>query len=199
MWGLLLAIVVLGGILVTKHTSSEWEMVHQNLISILRRGRSIGQQHGGVMEVLALSFHDLPYQLKACFLCLGNYPEDVEIQAEKLYQLWMAEGIILPSSLEDMEKGEGETMMDVTKCYLDELAQRQVGYLQTLDLRMLEQPCIPNVLWKLELLQHLYLSQSLQTKNGDIFRLDGLLNIEMLENFHTYYCDVKDLSKLTNL
>ncbi|KAI8010981.1 putative disease resistance protein RXW24L [Camellia lanceoleosa] len=75
----------------------------------------------------------------------------------------------------------------------------KLRYLQTLDLRMLEQPCIPNVLWKLELLQRLYLPKSLQTKNGDIFRLDGLLNIEMLENFHTYYCDVKDLSKLTNL
>ncbi|THG10258.1 hypothetical protein TEA_003660 [Camellia sinensis var. sinensis] len=120
--GLPLAIVVLGGILVTKHTWSEWEIVHQNLNLFLRRGKSVGQQCEGVMEVLALSYHDLPYRLKAYFLCLGNYPEDVEIEAEKLYQLWMAEGIILPSSLKDKEKGEGETMMDVAECYLDELA-----------------------------------------------------------------------------
>ncbi|GMP55949.1 hypothetical protein CsSME_00020599 [Camellia sinensis var. sinensis] len=128
--GLPLAIVVLGGILVTKHTWSEWEIIHQNLNSFLRRGKSIGQQHGGVMEVLALSYHDLPYRLKACFLCLGNYPEDVEIEAEKLYQLWMAEGIILPSSLEDKEKGEEEAIMDVAECYLDELAQRCILQVQ---------------------------------------------------------------------
>ncbi|KAL7251421.1 hypothetical protein ACSBR1_013289 [Camellia fascicularis] len=128
--GLPLAIVVLGGILVTKHTWSEWETIHQNLNSFLRRGKSVGQQHGGVMEVLALSYHDLPYRLKACFLCLGNYPEDVEIEAEKLYQLWMAEGIILPSSLEDKEKGEEEAMMDVAECYLDELAQRCILQVQ---------------------------------------------------------------------
>ncbi|CAL5392330.1 unnamed protein product [Camellia sinensis] len=373
--GLPLAIVVLGGILVTKHTWSEWEIVHQNLNSFLRRGKSIGQQHGGIMEVLALSYRDLPYRLKACFLCLGNYPEDVEIEAEKLYQLWMAEGIMLPSSLVDKEKGEEETMMDVAECYLDELAQRcilqvqleeypiryqgrfkscklhdlmrdlcllkikeenflkvvhlkrhkneqqlvensypsslssyrssqihrlaivfdenvdgdlsllkqkqvqhirsvvffyggrcshrlweqikprifnhlkllkvldleaighrffsvsdlklpkaignlihlrylglryswfnqlpssigKLRYLQTLDLQTLSHPLIPNVLWKLKLLQYLYLPHSLHIENGDILRLDGLDNLEMLENFHTYYCGIKDLFKLTNL
>ncbi|THG10204.1 putative disease resistance protein At1g50180 [Camellia sinensis] len=374
--GLPLAIVVLGGILVTKHTWSEWEIVHQNLNLFLRRGKSRGQQHGGVVEVLALSYHDLPYRLKACFLCLGNYPEDVEIEAEKLYQLWMAEGIILPSSLEDKEKGKEETMMDVAECYLDELAQRcilqvqleeypircqgrfkscklhdlmrdlcllkikeenflkvvhlkrhkneqqlvensypssslssyrssqihrlaisfdenvdgdlsllkqkqvqhirsavffygrrcshrlweqikpcifnhlkllkvldleamghrffsvsdlklpkaignlihlrylglryswfnklpssigKLRYLQTLDLRTLSHPLMPNVLRKLKLLQHLYLPQSLRIENGGMLRLDGLDSLEMLENFHTYYCDTKDLFKLTNL
>ncbi|KAL7209931.1 hypothetical protein ACSBR1_031490 [Camellia fascicularis] len=82
----------------------------------MRRG---GGQDGRVLDVLALSYQDLPYQLKACFLYLGNYPEDFDIDAERLYQLWMVEGFISQE-----ERGEDETMMDVAERYMGELAQR---------------------------------------------------------------------------
>ncbi|KAI8004785.1 putative disease resistance protein [Camellia lanceoleosa] len=82
----------------------------------MRRG---GGQDGRVLDVLALSYQDLPYQLKACFLYLGNYPEDFNIHAERLYQLWIAEGFISQE-----ERGEDETMMDVAERYMGELAQR---------------------------------------------------------------------------
>ncbi|KAH6821923.1 hypothetical protein C2S53_002808 [Perilla frutescens var. hirtella] len=115
--GLPLAIVVLGGLLMTKSTISEWRTVHQNFNSYLRRGRS-SRENGRVHEVLALSYHDLPFQLKPCFLHLGNFPEDSKIPTRKLYQLWLAEGFISQESEED------ESIMDVAERYLGELVQR---------------------------------------------------------------------------
>lgn len=115
--GLPLAIVVLGGLLMTKSTLSEWRTVHQNFNSYLRRGRS-SRENGRVHEVLALSYHDLPYQLKPCFLHLGNFPEDSKIPTRKLYQLWLAEGFI------SQEPEEEESIMDVAERYLGELVQR---------------------------------------------------------------------------
>ena len=58
--GLPLAIVVLGGLLATKHTFYEWERVHRNIKSYLRRGKDNYEQQGsGVSDVLALSYQDL--------------------------------------------------------------------------------------------------------------------------------------------
>ncbi|KAL7209919.1 hypothetical protein ACSBR1_031479 [Camellia fascicularis] len=114
--GLPLAIVVLGGLLGTNLTLSHWQKVQQNFNSYGKRG---GGQDARVLDVLSLSYQDLPYQLKACFLYLGNYPEDFDIDAESLYQLWMAEGFISQE-----ERGEDETMMDVAERYMGELEQR---------------------------------------------------------------------------
>ncbi|KAH7849145.1 hypothetical protein Vadar_013608 [Vaccinium darrowii] len=118
--GLPLAVVLLGGLLATKHTLREWQVVQRNLNSYLKSGNYTGGgQEERVLDVLALSYQDLPYELKPCFLYLGFYDEDVEIEVETLYQMWIAEGLISQD-----EKGEEETMMDVAECYLDELAQR---------------------------------------------------------------------------
>ncbi|KZV20869.1 hypothetical protein F511_35577 [Dorcoceras hygrometricum] len=118
--GLPQAIVLLGGILTTKSTITEWKMVHQNLDSYSRRGR-ICQEKPGIHDVLSLSYHDLPYQLKPCFLHLGNFPEDYKIPTRKLYLLWAAEGF-LPS--ESTGRSSQESIFDIGECYLGELAQR---------------------------------------------------------------------------
>ncbi|KAL0349057.1 UNVERIFIED_CONTAM: putative disease resistance protein RXW24L [Sesamum angustifolium] len=120
--GLPLAIIVLGGLLMTKSTISEWQTVHKNFNSYLRRARSTGES-GRVHEVLALSYHDLPYQLKPCFLHLGNFPEDFKIPTRKLYQLWAAEGFI---SAEFYQAEEEESIVDIAERYLGELVQRSM-------------------------------------------------------------------------
>lgn len=344
--GLPLAILVLGGLLITKHTPRDWQMVFENINWYLARDRSHGQQKS-ISEVLGFSYHDLPYPFKQCFLYLANFPEDFVIEAEKLYQLWLAEGIISPQ-----DRAEEETMMDVAERYLAELAQRcmvqvsvketaggfkncrlhdlmrdlciskakdenfakivdfrrekrplesyssgyetrrvsvyfnpngkhdpvswgenrqlrsaffyahdcskeflrhemkshlgsfkflrvlelqgfhnvdelpkSIGdlihlrylslsysmfkklpsslenliFLQTLDLEVATMLEIPNILWKMERLQHLYLPGTFRTRDGAKLRLDGLNELEMLVNFTTSLCDVKDLDKLTNL
>ncbi|PIN03385.1 hypothetical protein CDL12_24091 [Handroanthus impetiginosus] len=116
--GLPLAIVVLSGLLITKHTLRDWQNVSENINWYLAKGRGHAQQQA-VTDVLAFSYHDLPYQFKQCFLYFANFPENFEIEAEKLYQFWLAEGIISKD-----ERAEEETMMDVAERYLAELAQR---------------------------------------------------------------------------
>ncbi|KAJ8539691.1 hypothetical protein K7X08_013943 [Anisodus acutangulus] len=116
--GLPLAIIVLAGLLARRPKVYEWRRTSQNL-NLHMSGESF-EQDGGIHGVLALSYYDLPYQLKPCFLYLGNFPEDQKISARRLYQLWAAEGII---SLEG-NQGEETAMMEVGECYLQELAQR---------------------------------------------------------------------------
>ncbi|XWS10986.1 hypothetical protein CRYUN_Cryun38cG0045100 [Craigia yunnanensis] len=106
-----LAIIVLGGILATKYSSNQWQAVNENVKSYLKRGK----------EVLALSYDDLPPHLKSCFLYLSHFPEDYEIHAYKLIQLWVADGIV--SSMQDEENG-GKILEDVAEDYLNELVER---------------------------------------------------------------------------
>ncbi|KAK8312767.1 hypothetical protein V6Z11_D01G063900, partial [Gossypium hirsutum] len=120
--GLPLAIIVLGGILATKSSIHEWQIVRKNAKSYLKKGKGAQQ----IEHVLALSYDDLPPYLRPCFLYLSQFPEDFQIPAETLIQLWVAEGIV--SSTED--EGNGEVMEDVAEGFLDELVERcmvQVG------------------------------------------------------------------------
>ncbi|KAL7161320.1 hypothetical protein ACSBR2_041885 [Camellia fascicularis] len=115
--GLPLAIIVLGGLLARKHTLWEWERVYRTVHSYISNVDRI--QHSRVSIVLALSYRDLPHQLKPCFLYFGHFSENYEIDAERLYHLWIADGIIV-----DNDRVDDETIMDVAKRYLGALAQR---------------------------------------------------------------------------
>ncbi|XVF23972.1 hypothetical protein REPUB_Repub13aG0086000 [Reevesia pubescens] len=124
--GLPLAIVVLGGLLATKKSRNEWEMVHRNIKAQLNKFQQRDYHYGGVNWILALSYNELPFYLKPCFLYLGHYPEDWEISKKELIRLWIAEGFISASY-----EGSGEMLMeDVAEQYLEELINRclvQVG------------------------------------------------------------------------
>ncbi|XP_052176840.1 putative disease resistance protein At1g50180 isoform X2 [Diospyros lotus] len=122
--GLPLAIVVLGGLLATKYTLSEWKKVYENVESHqMNKGKFYGEEeYERILWVLSLSYHELPCELKACFLYLGHYPEDFEIEVEKLCQLWISEGFVLESK--GHKKTREETKMDVAISYLSKLAQR---------------------------------------------------------------------------
>ncbi|KAL7239271.1 hypothetical protein ACSBR2_005216 [Camellia fascicularis] len=71
-----------------------------------------------VTQILALSFADLPHHLKSCFLYLGLFPEDFEIDAERLIRLWVAEGFI--------QEAEGETLEETAAEHLNELIDRNL-------------------------------------------------------------------------
>ncbi|XVF83764.1 hypothetical protein PTKIN_Ptkin16aG0518700 [Pterospermum kingtungense] len=116
--GLPLAIVTLGGLLATKSSRTEWVMVQRNIHSHLNKVQQQDGQYGAVNGILVLSYNDLPYYLKPCFLYLGHYPEDWEISKKELIRLWIAEGFISPSS-------ESERMLeDVAEEFLNELINR---------------------------------------------------------------------------
>ncbi|XVF78590.1 hypothetical protein PTKIN_Ptkin14bG0146500 [Pterospermum kingtungense] len=111
--GLPLAIIVLGGILATKGLLNEWQIVYRNVKSYLKKGKE-----QGIEEVLTLSYDDLPHYLRPCFLYLSHFPEDCEINAQRLIQLWVAEGIVSD------EGNGGEIIEDVAEGYLTQLVGR---------------------------------------------------------------------------
>ncbi|PPD72845.1 hypothetical protein GOBAR_DD30247 [Gossypium barbadense] len=118
--GLPLAIVVLGGLLATKWSLAEWEMVYKNIHRHLK-GLPHQDQNGVVNRILVSSYNDLPYPLKPCLLYLGHYPKDWEISKNELIRLWIAEGFISPS-LESKEI----SMEDVGEHFLEQLIDRSL-------------------------------------------------------------------------
>lgn len=122
--GLPLAITVLSGLLRRKNSSDEWEAVRNNAYSIRGEGNN-EEEYARAFSVLMLSYHDLPFHLRPCFLYLGNFPEDSEISVTRLTQLWIAEGLISLT-----QRRQGLEMEDVAYGYLKDLVERcvvQVG------------------------------------------------------------------------
>ena len=66
------------------------------------------------MNTLALSYNHLPQHLKSCFLYLGAFPEDTEIDVRKLLWLWVAEGFIKPA------------IENIAEAYLVDLVERSL-------------------------------------------------------------------------
>ncbi|KAK2994267.1 hypothetical protein RJ640_030385 [Escallonia rubra] len=88
--GLPLALLALGGVMYSKKTSSEWIDFSSGLNEELRNNPGLEVVKG----ILFLSFSDLPYQLKRCFLYCSIFPEDYQMYRGKLVRLWIAEGFI---------------------------------------------------------------------------------------------------------
>ncbi|PQM41338.1 putative disease resistance protein [Prunus yedoensis var. nudiflora] len=125
--GLPLAIIVLAGVLARKNSIREWVRVYENVREYISRGIRHEEEYEGVSRVLALSYDDLPYYLKPCFLYLSHYPEDSEFLVSELTKLWVAEGLIFSRR---QRYSLGETMEDIARDCLSELVERclvQVG------------------------------------------------------------------------
>ncbi|CAL5391848.1 unnamed protein product [Camellia sinensis] len=113
--GLPLAIVTIGGLLFTKNRIvSEWQKFYDSLGSELERNPNLTS----IKKIVLLSYHNLPYFLKPCFLYLGIIPEDYSINCGRLVRLWMAEGFI--------EEQKGKTLEEVAEEYLIELILRNL-------------------------------------------------------------------------
>ncbi|KAM4075701.1 hypothetical protein ACJW30_12G007200 [Castanea mollissima] len=87
--GLPLAIAALGSLMYSKNMS-EWNEIYSSLNWSLSKNPKLE----AVKSILLLSFNDLPYQLKHCFLYCSLFPEDHEIRRKRLIKLWMAEGFV---------------------------------------------------------------------------------------------------------
>ncbi|PRQ60644.1 putative P-loop containing nucleoside triphosphate hydrolase [Rosa chinensis] len=121
--GLPLAITVFAGLLARKDAVNEWEKVLKNVHVFIRTGTSHEEEYTGALRVLELSYEDLPYHSKPCFLYFGNFPEDTKITVKRLTQLWIAEGFV---SSANRREGLGEIMEDVAYNWLGELVKRCV-------------------------------------------------------------------------
>lgn len=95
-----LAVVILGGLLIDRKTKAEWVALHSDVIKELNPGR--GEM---IKKISALSYHYLSSDLRQCFLYMGLFPEDTEINATKLVHLWVVEEFIVGLSLEETAGG----------------------------------------------------------------------------------------------
>ena len=55
---------------------------------------------------------------------LGNFPEDYEIKADRLYHLWEAEGFVTISADDDGDEIQGVSVDNIAELYLNELVKR---------------------------------------------------------------------------
>ena len=113
--GLPLAIVAMGGLFSTKpKVVFEWRKVLDSLSSEFESNPHLRS----IRRILSFSYHDLPYNLKACFLYFGMFPEDCSINCARLTRLWIAEGFV--------REKEGMTLEDVAQDYLNQLIHRSL-------------------------------------------------------------------------
>lgn len=98
----------------------QWKNVLRDVNSHFNKLQS-RQKYEGVQEILALSNHDMPYNLKPSFLYLGNFPEDYEIPKRKLVRLWIGERFV--QTLPTMGKTD-QTLKEVADGYLEEPVNR---------------------------------------------------------------------------
>ncbi|KAK3429486.1 hypothetical protein EUGRSUZ_E00908 [Eucalyptus grandis] len=157
--GLPLAIIVLGGLL----AHNDWETVNRN-INLHFSDKS------NVLEVLALSYDNLPSHLKPCFLYLGSFPEDAEIFEMKVLYMWIAEGFV---SLNANNRAKGISVEDVAEQYVMELVNRGMvqarfnlsGKMKSLHLHdLMRDLCISKALQE-NFLSILHIQQDNETEN----------------------------------
>ncbi|XP_019163566.1 PREDICTED: putative late blight resistance protein homolog R1B-17 [Ipomoea nil] len=110
--GLPLAIIVVAGLFSKLNTLNDWENIAKALDS------STTTVAATCSKILSLSYNHLPHHLKACFLYLGVFPEDNEINANELSRLWSAEGLVKAS--------ENENFDVVAERYIQELMDRNL-------------------------------------------------------------------------
>ncbi|CAL5441195.1 unnamed protein product [Camellia sinensis] len=114
--GLPLAIVAISGVLATKDWNriEEWEMLYRSLGAELEGNDKLES----MKKALFLSYNDLPYYLKICFLYLSIFLEDQEIWCEEVIRLWTAEGFV--------NAIEGKTIEEVANGHLNGLFNRSL-------------------------------------------------------------------------
>ncbi|GMY32588.1 disease resistance protein RPM1-like [Fagus crenata] len=128
--GLPLAIVAIGGLLSTKDkVLSGWHKLHKSLSSKLKSNPKLTD----ITKILSFSYQDLPYNLKACFLYFGMFPEDYIVSCARLIRLWIAEGFV--------KEEEGITLEEVAQDYLSQLIHRSLVQVEWVDFRGKTRSC----------------------------------------------------------
>ncbi|XBJ13822.1 hypothetical protein VPH35_005942 [Triticum aestivum] len=87
--GVPLAIITIASALEVK-LKSEWDILLQSLGSGLTEDNSLEEMR----RIQSFSYYDLPCHLRTCLLYLCIYPEDSEIDRDRLIWKWVAEGFV---------------------------------------------------------------------------------------------------------
>ncbi|XP_048502328.1 disease resistance protein RPM1 [Beta vulgaris subsp. vulgaris] len=110
--GIPLVILAVAGLLVNKETIAEWKTVRDHLGHEYKTSPT----YADTKKIMLYSYHDLPPNLKACFLYFGMFPEDHDIEVSKLVRAWVAEALA---------KSDGSyTPEEVAENYVNNLIER---------------------------------------------------------------------------
>jgi len=115
--GLPLAIMTIASTIAcgsTRQTVEQWEHIHGSLAAQFATNPTMET----MIHILDLSYRNLPRHLKACFLHLGNYPEDWDIRRDDVVREWVAEGFV--------SNFPGHDAWVVAKSYFNELVNRSI-------------------------------------------------------------------------
>lgn len=89
--GLPLAIISISGLLANKPQSEDqWERVRKSIGRAIEKDPNVKR----MMQILSLSYYDLPPHLKSCLLYFSTFPEDIALGKKYLIRRWIAEGFI---------------------------------------------------------------------------------------------------------
>ncbi|KAL3329361.1 hypothetical protein AABB24_036448 [Solanum stoloniferum] len=117
--GIPLAILVTAGMLrARERTEHAWNRVLESMCHKVQ---------DECAKVLALSYNDLPIALRPCFLYFGLFPEDHEIRAFDLINMWIAEKLIVVNSgnMREAESSAEDVLNDLVSRNLIQVAKRK--------------------------------------------------------------------------
>ncbi|XP_020087035.1 putative disease resistance protein RGA3 [Ananas comosus] len=115
--GVPLAAKVLGSLMRSKRTESEWLAVRDN--------DSWKSEENDILPALRLSYKHLPSHLKRCFAYCSIFPKDTIVEDATLVELWIAEGFIQSSN-------KSVKLEEVGFQYLRELLARSLSERSTI-------------------------------------------------------------------
>lgn len=119
--GLPLAIMIMSSLLADQNEEDEWKRVLTAIGSVLAK-----DPDDDIMKsILSLSYYDLPHHLRACLLYLSIFPEDYEINKQRLINRWIAEGFILEEQgLTSYEVGERYFNYLINRCLIQPVGSK---------------------------------------------------------------------------
>ncbi|RVW93268.1 Disease resistance protein RPP8 [Vitis vinifera] len=253
--GLPVAIIVLGGLLATKHTLKDWEMgetaedvaeryldelIERCMVQVGRRNFMVGHKNDPVAASSSMVPIVTPmakirrlaiYLDEGVNRCISSEYEKSSHLRSLLFFYAKEVGMINWEQLKPVFNNfKLLRVLDLEGFKITEhlpKAIRKLVHLRYLNLRNskvrvlpssignlvclhnldlsfdlldgLQRGEIPNVIWKMEQLSHLYLPKSFTINGADKLRLDSLNNLKTLRNVDARKCCIKDLVKLTNL
>ncbi|ESW05583.1 hypothetical protein PHAVU_011G191800 [Phaseolus vulgaris] len=110
-----LALEMVGSLLQSKSSVSEWESVLRSNIWNLRI------EDGKILPALLLSYYHLPSHLKTCFAYCALFPKDHEFEKESLILSWMAQNFLQCSQ-------QSEPLEEIGEQYFNDLLSRSFFY-----------------------------------------------------------------------
>ncbi|CAN6339103.1 unnamed protein product [Urochloa humidicola] len=115
--GVPLAIVTTSSMLANKSDNiKEWNKVCDSIGSGLGGNNS---SMDDMRKILLLSYYDLPSHLKTCLLYLSIFPEDYEIEKDRLIWRWVAEGFV-------QQPVGDQSFLEIGESYFNELLNRSM-------------------------------------------------------------------------